>query len=199
MQIIKLLNSKLKSVKLENNQCLKLNYTYNKVLIRLYFDNKFYYYIFLTYQQVSYVNMLPIDGLKMNKNIYLDKLSPNILKQIKNENGKLTDFTNSLKEHILNNNFNIDTYDNDFIQQSSKNKTSKNKGQYIYHLRKSPMGEEQYKHLLDNLHIPKKLLDILKEHNIDIITTDEIYKKRNLQIELQKFENIFPKIEQFFN
>lgn len=150
MQIIKLLNSKLKSVKLENNQCLKLNYTYNKVLIRLYFDNKFYYYIFLTYQQVSYVNMLPIDVLKMNKNIYLDKLSPNILKQIKNENGKLTDFTNSLKEHILNNNFNVDTYDNDFIQQSSKNKTSKNKGQYIYYLRKSPMGEEQYKHLLDN-------------------------------------------------
>ena len=118
----------------------------------------------------------------MTRNQYLNAVPPEILNKI--INGNLNKFYDVMREHIKNNEFNVQQYDRSFsmalVNQNDEDKP------FLYHLRKAKMQDKHFKKLNLEFNFPKNTLKSIKKAGYTIVTTSDPYKRKKLTIALDE-------------
>ncbi|MBQ7270214.1 MAG: hypothetical protein IJP87_03190 [Campylobacter sp.] len=167
------------------SDCLKISYQFNGVQVNLYFDaydnENVSLNLILLYEKDCYYTSLNLRCLT-NQKSFLPNCPRNILYKILNSD--LTHFYESMREHIRNENFNVEEYDYDFIKVASKRED--NDKPFLSHLRKANMQESHLKELNDKFNISKEVLYAIKKAQYTIVTTSDPKKRKNLTVILSE-------------
>ncbi len=174
-----------KTTKRNSGDCLKLFYKFNNVAVNLYFDaydiDNISFYLVLIHDKFCYCTSLNINYI-MTRNQYLNAVPPEILNKI--INGNLNKFYDVMREHIKNNEFNVQQYDRSFsmalVNQNDEDKP------FLYHLRKAKMQDKHFKKLNLEFNFPKNTLKSIKKAGYTIVTTSDPYKRKKLTIALDE-------------
>lgn len=169
---------------------IKNYFQYKKVNVNVYFDaydkSNLSMCLILNFEKEYYYTSLNINNTKIRKE-HLEKIPPNILSAILDENNELDGFYNSIEINIKNGNFTTINYKKDTFFKNTLSFSNHRKDlPFIRGIRRVQMTDKTFKNLNETVGIDINILKQIKDCNMTLVRTDDPKLRKNITLILEE-------------